>query len=314
MVSFSVDRLFDPAALFSKPESVSALPAGVEAFLSDPLDAGPLAVSVFPGPLDVSLLADSKTIFTVTLSGAGAGRIVIDAVYDLLFDENQALLTIENRATNERTSIFGGEKDAANDQLLEFWGTSTFILENHTIITVATKASAENANRFTFDKVTITQKERAIIIAGLDSETLGDLELFESDTAGAVIEENAADGFVLSENPLGEGWLNEDCTFLVDQALLNTTAVGERFGPDSGEYSLRELQRLISRFLGLRALAAPWSSSFKEEMFHDTGHDEAKKSSEKHGEDRRAFELYQQYRSDDLQATGWEQTALRLAE
>ena len=154
MVSFSVDRLFDPAALFSKTGFVSPLPAGVEAFLSDPLDAGPLAVSVFPGPLDVSLLADSQKIFTVTLSAAGAGRIVIDAVYDLLFDENQALLTIENRATNERTSIFGGAKDAANDQLLEFWGTSTFILENHTIITVATKASAENANRFTDRKST----------------------------------------------------------------------------------------------------------------------------------------------------------------
>jgi hypothetical protein len=312
MVSFSVDRLFDPAVHFSASDAVEPLPAGVDAFLSDPLNAGPLAVSVFPGQLDVTLLSDSKNVFTVTLTGAGAGRIVIDAVYDLLFDENQALLTIENRATNERTRIFGGENNPATGEILEFWGTSTFILENSTIITVATKASADNPNRFTFDRVTITQNERGIVIAGLDAEKLGDLELFESVTAGDMIEDDAADGFVLSENPFGEGWLSEDGEFLVDQAFLNITAPGQRLGPGNGEYSLREVQRFISRFLGLRSLTSLWSSSFNQNMAHEISYDEAKRSSEKHSEDRRAFELYYHNRCNYLRAHGREHTPLSI--
>lgn len=142
-------------------------------------------------------------------------------------DDDQVL--IENKATGEQYRIWGDPHvEVDGRQAFDFWGQTTFVLDDGTKVTIETTPWAKGGNGATVaSKVTITDGAYTAEISGVDTNTRGDLEFREFHGVHATVHELATrDGNVLYENGSGAGFvaLDRDGGFVgVDQAFINAT-------------------------------------------------------------------------------------------
>jgi len=158
------------------------------------------------------------------------GKATIDlGNYELLLNESHSQIQIINKQTGEVTNIWGDphidwNKDGRTDA--DFWTKTTFQLEDGTKITIGTEPWKGNEDMFVASEITITNGDRAIQVTGISQNELCDLKIEQSDIGGQLLDWAVTDGFVVQENPNGDGWINPETGKLATQEDFNITKPG----------------------------------------------------------------------------------------
>ena len=146
--------------------------------------------------------------------------------YRITADDNNTV-TITNKHTGETYQAWGDpHMKIDGEQAFDFWGTTTFKLEDGTKVTIETTPFASNPEMTLSSKVTITNGDYGVKISGVDSNQTGDLKIDEAKGYGRVLDAVVSDGNVLNENPAGKGFVAIDRdgnVRSVDQNYINQT-------------------------------------------------------------------------------------------
>lgn len=217
-----------------------------------PLGAGPFASAQLPSAWNIGtgfVGAPPQPQMTASVGANGKGNIDLGDGYTLQLNENNSEITIHNAATGETTRIWGDPHvEIEGKHAFDFWGTTTFKLENGTKITINTEQFGNNPNAFVASQLVITRGNQAVTVDGISQNSLGDLSVTMGSN-GRTLDAATRDGYTLTENGAGAGWLAQGGGHVATQADLNATAVGGLYGPDSTMPSLNELGSAISNFL-----------------------------------------------------------------
>lgn len=206
----------------------------------------------FPGPV---CLPKPAAQWTATVDGANTAKINLGDGYRLEIDERSSQMTIINDKTGEKTRIWGDPHvEIDGKQAYDFWGTTTFTLENGTKITINTEQWQGNPNAYVASQVVITKGDNAIVVDGISQNKLGDLSVSMSNN-GYAVDAATRDGYTLHENASGSGWRTEGGN-IATQADLMATAVGREYGPGSELPSMGELGDNLGNYLLLGAFAS----------------------------------------------------------
>jgi Domain of Unknown Function (DUF1521) len=252
---------------------VAQLTAGILGEFTNALGAGPNAFGQLPTAFDVRagivkggcvmprprcpgpvICPKPAAQWTATIDGANTAKINLGDGYRLEIDERSSQMTIINDKTGEKTRIWGDPHvEIDGKHAYDFWGTTTFTLENGTKITINTEQWGGNPNAYVASQVVITKGDNAIIVDGISQNKLGDLSVSMSNN-GYAIDANTRDGFTLNENASGSGWRTEGGNIATQNDLM-ATAVGREYGPGSALPSLGELGEQLGSFLMLGAFA-----------------------------------------------------------
>ena len=208
---------------------------------------------------------DGKSDAKWTVNNPGNGKADIDlGNYKLQLDEKNSQIKIVNKNNGEVTNIWGDphidwNKDGKTDA--NFWGTTTFQLEDGTKITIDTEPFKNNPNEYVSSEVTVTRGDHALKITGLSQNQLGDLQVEYADRGGQLLDWATQDGFVVRENPNGEGWLNADTGKLAGQKDFDITKPNavkpyeftQQFGQALGLFLMTGLMGGIFSHMGSQA-------------------------------------------------------------
>jgi hypothetical protein len=182
------------------------------------------------------------------MTGGNTAKVDLGDGNRLEIDERSSQISIINDKTGERTRIWGDPHvEIDGKHAFDFWGTTTFTLENGTKITINTEQWKGNSNAYVASQVVVTKGSNALVIDGVSQNSLGDLKMTLSNN-GRAIDAATRDGFTLNENACGSGWTTEGGS-IATQRDLDATRVGREFGPGSELQSLSELGGLFSQFL-----------------------------------------------------------------
>lgn len=231
--------------------------AGIMASFTRPLGAGPLAQPVLPSDWQVSCgnrcLPQPQASWTASTGPNGRGTVDLGDGNHLELNENNSEITIYNDTTGERTRIWGDPHvEIDGKHAYDFWGTTTFTLENGTKLTINTEQWGGNPNAYVASQVVITRGDQAIVVDGISQNTIGDLSITMGNN-GRALDAAHRDGYTLHENGAGSGWLTEMGT-QATQTHLNATRVGGEYGPGSNALSIAETGRALGQFLTLGIL------------------------------------------------------------
>lgn len=168
--------------------------------------------------------------------------------YSLRIDERNSEMTILNARTGESTRVWGDPHvDVDGRHAFDFWGTTTFQLENGTKLTINTEQWKGNPNMYVASQVVITKGANSVVVDGISQNRLGDLKV----TVGADgYAQDAAhrDGFMLYENATGSSWRAEHGA-IATQRDLDATRPGQAYGPGARTPSLGEFWNILGGFL-----------------------------------------------------------------
>ncbi|QJU59882.1 DUF1521 domain-containing protein [Sphingomonas sp. AP4-R1] len=254
-----------------------SLAAGILGRALNPLNAGPLAVGTLPSLWAIAAFSrgapEPAAQWTATTGAEGRASIDLGDGYTMELNENNSEIVINNANTGETTQIWGDPHvNVDGKHAFDFWGTTTFTLENGTKITIGTEAGKTNPDVFYASNVTITKGDQAIVVDGISQQEKGDLSISMGGN-GRAIDAATRDGFVLNENANGAGWTSMLTGDVATQADLNATKPGAAYGPGSGMPSVDELSSTLSSFLvfGLFAAAvADLGSASSASQSHNT--------------------------------------------
>lgn len=200
--------------------------------------------------------------WTASVKNESEGTIDLGDGYSLELDERNSEVRIYNDNTGETTKIWGDPHvDVDGKHAFDFWGKTTFELENGTKITIDTEQYAANPNEYLASQLTITKGDQAIVVDGISQNQLGDLSVSMSNN-GQLLDALKGDGFVLQENATGAGWRSELTGGVATQADLNLTKVGALYGPGSDTPSLGEISQQLSGFLLFGFVSALTNAAF----------------------------------------------------
>ena len=186
----------------------------------------------------------------------GTANVQLSNGNELQFNENKSEIIIRNTETGEVTRIWGDPHvdvgmDGRND--FDFWGTTTFTLEDGTKITVETEPWNGNENMYVASKVTVTNGDNAVVIDGVSQNQKGDLSI-EMSQDGFMTDLMTNDGYTLTADRNSDQWLAQDGG-VATQEDLNVTRLGQAYGPDAGRPPFDEnLGNAIGAFLFLGIL------------------------------------------------------------
>ena len=242
---------------------------GIFASFAKPLGCGPFAQAMLPSlfqfqgcccPPGGGQTGGSQPVegmkWTASLQEGGKGKIDLGDGYSMELNEHNSEITIHNAKTGETTQIWGDPHvNVDGKHAFDFWGTTTFQLENGTKITIDTEQFGGNPDMYVASGVTITKGNQAIEVKGISQNQIGDLSISQSNN-GRAIDAQTRDGFVLHENATGSGWRSELTGEVATQADLDATRIGAAYGPGSQMPSLGEISDMLSSFLLLGALGA----------------------------------------------------------
>jgi hypothetical protein len=168
-------------------------------------------------------------------------------------------VNIYNKNNGETTHIWGDPHvNIDGKHEFDFWGTTTFALEDGTKVTIETVTAGNGMTLAS--EVNITNGDYGVQISGVDTNKRGDLKINEAAGWGEVLDWTHDDGNVLQENPAGKGYLAVDSNGQiqkVDQAYINKTDLQKNPGLDpatqqrAGEFA----QNLLNAFSGLVSLS-----------------------------------------------------------
>ncbi len=240
--------------------------AGILGSFMRPMGAGPLAFGMLPALFNIRcgtmptgcfptnpVIPEPKANWTVQTTGQSTANIDLGDGYKLQIDERNSQMTILNTATGQSTRIWGDPHVDVNGQhKFDFWGTTTFTLENGTKITINTEQWGGNPNAYVASQVVITKGDNAIIVDGISQNKIGDLSISMSND-GYAVDAAHRDGFTIHE---GGGSWQTGCGRTVTQAEANVTAVGALYGPGSNAMSLGEAGQMLGAFLFLGFVAS----------------------------------------------------------
>jgi hypothetical protein len=225
--------LVDPIA--APADSVAALPATTEVTLYVQQDVGKPTISGTPS-------------FSVTAISAGGVVFDLSDGYTLSVDELNAVVTVANSLTNESVKVWGaGQLGLDGADTARFWGTTSLTLSNGTKITLQTVPDLTAADLYWLDKLTVTRDEYAMVISGVSDQVLGDVAVDQS-LDGYDVDDQTRDGLTLVTD--GSGAWADELGHAVTQTVLDATAPGAIYGPDSTALSWGEVGTLFSRYLG----------------------------------------------------------------
>jgi Domain of Unknown Function (DUF1521) len=170
--------------------------------------------------------------------------------YRITANDNNTV-TVNNKNTGETYEIWGDPHVKVDGQQdFDFWGKTTFALEDGTKITIDTTPFKDNPSMTLASQVTITNGDYGVRISGVDSNTTGDLKVQEAAGYGRELDAVTSDGNVLQENPAGKGFLAVDeqgHIKKVDQDYINKTdAVKTGKLEDKYAEALEKFKSLIS--------------------------------------------------------------------
>ena len=231
------------------------LTAGLMGQAFNRMFGGPLAQPCLPPAADVrcgtlagGCIPEPRASWTASMTGQGTAAIDLGDGYKLRIDERSSEMTIFNERTGETTRIWGDPHvDVDGKRAFDFWGTSTFVLENGTKVTINTEQWAGNPNMYVASQVTITKGSNAIIVNGISQNQLGDLSITQSNN-GYAVDAATRDGFTVHENACGSGWRTE-AGGVATQREADATRIGAEYGPGSQAPSFGELAETLGSFL-----------------------------------------------------------------
>lgn len=181
------------------------------------------------------------------MTGENTAKVDLGDGYRLEINEKNSEMTIFNEKTGERTRIWGDPHvEIDGKQAYDFWGTTTFTLENGTKLTINTEQFQNNPNMYVASQVVITKGDNAIVVDGISQNKLGDLSVTMSND-GEALDAATRDGFTLHENKTGSGWRTEDGN-IATQKDLDATRIGAEYGPGSTKLSDAEAEELFGDF------------------------------------------------------------------
>jgi hypothetical protein len=229
------------------------LAAGILVQAANRLMAGPFAQTCLPSTATLSCGAIGRApvaSWTASTTGAHTASVDLGDGYSLTIDERNSEMTIFNAATGENTRIWGDPHvDVDGKHSFDFWGTTTFQLENGTKITINTEQFAGNPNMYVASQVVITRGNNSAVIDGISQNQLGDLKVSVG-TDGHVLDAAHRDGWTVYENATGSGWRAEHGG-IATQADADITRPGEAYGPGSTTPSLGEFWQILGTFLAV---------------------------------------------------------------
>ncbi len=191
--------------------------------------------------------------WTAQTTGEGRAEVDLGDGYSLKFNERSSEIEIFNANTGEHTRIWGDPHvDVDGQRVFDFWGTTTFTLENGTKITINTEPWGNNPNAYVASQVVITKGSNALVVDGISQNELGDLSMTMSND-GFGVDAAHRDGYVLHENATGSSWRSEHTGAVATQEDLNATRIGREYGPGSEMPSLEESLPWVGQFLMLGA-------------------------------------------------------------
>jgi hypothetical protein len=281
--NITVNNFFGAQAAGGRPVEgfQTALGNGILALFGAKLASGPFASPMLPSLVSImgGMMAQAQgqapvfqpapgAQWTASLQGEGQAAIDLGDGYSLDIDENNSQILITNAETGETTRIWGDPHvDVDGKHVYDFWGKTTFTLENGTKITIDTEQGHGNPDVYFASKLTITKGDQAIVVDGVSQQTKGDLSVSMSND-GRALDARTGDGFVLQENATGSGWRSELTGQVATQADLNATKPGALYGPGSETPSLGELSHVLSTFLFF-GVAAELSSALTSRPVHN---------------------------------------------
>ncbi|MBL8277401.1 MAG: DUF1521 domain-containing protein [Pelomonas sp.] len=171
-------------------------------------------------------------------------------------------VNIFNKKTGENYNIWGDPHVNIDGQhAFDFWGTTTFKLEDGTKVTIETVPAGNNMTLAS--TVAITNGDYGVKISGVDTNKVGDLRIDEAAGWGSTLDWTHDDGNVLQENPAGKGFLAVDAQgtiHKVDQAYINATDLQKNPPAAATQQGGDFLRAALSMFSGL--LSASLSGAF----------------------------------------------------
>jgi len=177
---------------------------------------------------------------------------------------------IFNKKTGEDYKIWGDPHvNIDGKHEFDFWGTTTFALEDGTKVTIETTPWNRDQSMTLASTVNITNGDYGVQIKGVDTNNVGDLQINEAKGWGETLDWTHDDGNVLQENPAGKGFLAVDAQGniqKVDQNYINKTdlKLNAAAKPSVDEATQQRaadfVKDLFSMFSGL--LSASFSGAF----------------------------------------------------
>lgn len=160
-------------------------------------------------------------------------------------------VTINNKHTGETYQAWGDPHMKVDGQQdFDFWGKTTFALEDGTKVTIDTTPNKDNPSTTLSSKVTITNGDYGVQISGVDTNKTGDLKINEAKGYGRILDAVTTDGNTVQENPAGKGFVAVDehgQVRKVDQEYINKTdEVKTGKLQDKHQEAFEKLRSLIS--------------------------------------------------------------------
>lgn len=171
-------------------------------------------------------------------------------------DNNEVL--VKNKNTGEEYRIWGDPHvEVDGEHAFDFWGQTTFVLDDGTKVTIETTPWEGGDNGATVaSEVTITdgKSDYTAVISGVDTNTKGDLSFreYEGDVA-QMVELAERDGNTVYENENGRGFfaVDRDGNIRnVDQAFINATDEVKNGGPTF----MQQYAEMFQMFSGLMSI------------------------------------------------------------
>lgn len=178
-----------------------------------------------------------------------------NANYRITAGDNNEVL-IHNKNTGETYRVWGDPHVEIDGQhAFDFWGQTTFVLDDGTKVTIGTTPWEGGDNGATVaSEVTITDGDYTVEINGVDTNTKGDLGFREYHGVAAKLAELAErDGNTVYENENGKGFFVVDDNGNirnVDQAFINETDEVKQGGQDF----LQAYAEMLQMFSGLLSI------------------------------------------------------------
>ncbi len=183
---------------------------------------------------------------------------------------------IFNKNTQEFYRVWGDPHvDVDGKRAFDFWGQTTFQLEDGTKVTIETTPWRGNENMTISSKVTITDGDYGVHITGVDDNCIGDLAFQEVEGAGLVMDLLVRDGNTIYENAWGSGFLGVDSDG-------NITQVNQQFINETDELKAdqlgTQLGELLTMFSGIVSIA--FAGAFMSSLGSSLGELAAEKQSQ----------------------------------
>jgi hypothetical protein len=241
------------------------------------LMAGATPSSALPFGGAACPVADNPTHAHTSMEG---GRAVFENDSYRITAGDDNTVTITNKHTGEVYSVAGDPHVSVDGQhAFDFWGTTTFKLDDGTKVTIQTTPWSANPNATLSSKVTITNGDYGVQVTGVDTNTQGDLQIHEAAGWGKALDWAVDDGNVLHENPSGPGFIAVDRQgnlHAVDQAWIDQTDRVKNPGAGPGDgagkwlaHAYKDAFRLLAGLVSI-AFSGGWRS--RDEGGHRPGH------------------------------------------